>query len=155
VAREATRMTQLKRVALAAVAAGTAAIAATYVAAFVGDGSATWIPPVFVVGVATIMVGMMVLGAATARGIGKLAVPFAFTWFLMVGGIAAAHVLPSASRPYILGLPPAAALIIYGIGLLPIVVLPFAYALTFDSITLRREDIERVRAAGAAREKAP
>jgi hypothetical protein len=148
-------MTQLKRVALAAVAGGTAAIAATYVAAFVGDASARWIPPVFVVGVATIMVGMMVLGAATARGIGKLAVPFAFTWILMVGGIAAAHVLPSASRPYILGLPPAAALIIYGIGLLPIIVLPFAYALTFDSITLRPEDIERVRAAGAAREKAP
>ena len=148
-------MTPLKRSALAAVAGGTAAIGATYVAAFVADGSAAWIPPLFVVGVATVMVGMMVLGAATARGIGRLAVPFAFTWILMVGGVAAAHVLPSVSRPYILGLPPAAALIVYGIGLLPIVVLPFAYALTFDSITLRPEDIERVRAAGAAREQAP
>ncbi len=154
VAHDAPRVTPLKRGALVGVAAGTGAIGATYLAAFLGHGSAGWIPAVFVVGVATIMVSMMVLGAATGRGIGKLALPFAFTWLLLVGGIAAAHLLPSASRPYFLGLPPAAALILYGIGFLPILVLPFAYALTFDSITLRPEDIERVRAAGEARERA-
>ena len=143
-------MTRLKRAALAGVVAGTGAIAVTYIAAFLGAG-ARWAPAVFVVGVATFMVGMMVLGAATARGVGRLAIPFAFTWILLVGGLAAAHLVPAAERPYWLGLPPAAAIILYGIGFLPIFVLPFAYALTFDSITLRPEDIERVRAAGAAR----
>ena len=44
-----------------------------------------------------------------------------------------------------LGLPARAAIVIYGIGLLPIVVLPVAYALTFESQTLTAEDIERVR----------
>lgn len=135
--------------------AGTTAIAACYLAGLVGHGSAPWIPMVFVTGVATIMVSMMVLGAATRRGIGRLAVPFAFTWLILVGGIAAAQLLPADERPFFLGLPPAAALILYGIGFVPILVLPFAYALTFDSLTLRPEDIEQVRAAGAARNEAP
>lgn len=146
-------MTPLKRGALAGVVAGTSAVASTYVAAFLGHGSAGWIPPVFVIGVATIMVSMMVLGAATGRGIGRLAAPFAFTWLLLVGGIAIAQLVPATERPFIFGLPPAAAVILYGIGFVPILVLPFAYALTFDSLTLRPEDIERVRAAGAAREQ--
>ena len=37
---------------------------------------------------------------------------------------------------------------IYGIGLLPIVVLPVAYALTFETQILSAEDVERVRAMG-------
>ena len=39
-----------------------------------------------------------------------------------------------------------AAIVIYGIGLLPIIVLPVAYALTFEAMTLSAEDLERVRA---------
>jgi hypothetical protein len=44
-----------------------------------------------------------------------------------------------------MGLPARAAIVIYGIGLLPIVVLPIAYALTFDTQTLNQSDIDRVR----------
>jgi hypothetical protein len=146
-------MTPLKRGALAGVIGGTSAIAACYLAALAGHGSARWIPALFIIGVASIMVSMMILGAATRRGIGRLALPFAFTWLVLVGGIAAAQLLPAAERPFFLGLPPAAALILYGIGFVPILVLPFAYALTFESLTLRPEDIEQVRAAGAARER--
>jgi hypothetical protein len=36
--------------------------------------------------------------------------------------------------------------VIYGIGLLPIVVLPVVYALTFESQTLSADDVQRVRA---------
>jgi len=43
-------------------------------------------------------------------------------------------------------LPARAAIVIYGVGLLPIVVLPIAYALTFETQTLSAEDVERVRA---------
>jgi len=144
-------MTRLKNAALAAVVFGTAGISTTYLAAFFGDGPVRWAPPVFVVGVACIMVGMMVLGAATDRGVGRLAVPFAFVWVLLVGGFAWVFRAPQSGDLW-LGLPAAAAIIIYGIGFAPVLVLPLAYALTFDSITLRPEDIERVRAAGAARE---
>lgn len=148
-------MTPLKRAALAAVVLGTAAIGVVYVAAFIG-GNPPWAPAIFVLGIASIMVGMMVLGAASARGIGRLALPFAFVWLLLVGGFAAVYIAPAVETSGLwLGLPPAAAIIIYGIGLSPVLILPFAYALTFDSTTLRPEDLERVRAARAARERAP
>jgi hypothetical protein len=43
--------------------------------------------------------------------------------------------------------------VLYGIGLLPTLVLPVAYALTFADQTLRPEDLERVlETARAARE---
>ncbi|HZE09938.1 MAG TPA: hypothetical protein VE110_14405, partial [Gemmatimonadaceae bacterium] len=54
----------------------------------------------------------------------------------------------SAQSHLWLGLPIRAALVIYGIGLLPIVVLPVAYALTFESQTLTAQDVERVRELG-------
>jgi hypothetical protein len=147
-------LTRLKRAALGAVVLGTAAIGAVYLAAFVTPERLAWAPAVFVLGIASIMVGMMVLGAASARGIGRLALPFAFVWVLLVGGFAAVFMAPAADAEGLwLGLPPAAAIIVYGIGLLPVLVLPFAYALTFDSTTLRPEDLERVRAARAAMEQ--
>lgn len=144
-------MTRLKRAALAAVVLGTVAIGSTYVSAFLSAVPAGWAPPVFVLGIACIMVGVMVLGAATERGVGRLALPFAFVWLLLVGGFAAVYLAPAAAHSGLwLGLPPAAAIILYGIGFSPVLVLPLAYALTFDSITLRPEDIERVRRARAA-----
>jgi hypothetical protein len=39
-------------------------------------------------------------------------------------------------------------MVIYGIGLLPIIVLPVAYALTFEAQTLSADDVERVRELG-------
>jgi hypothetical protein len=146
-------MTRLKRAALAAVAAGTTMIGVTYVSAFFAATPAPWAPPLFVLGIACIMVGMMILGAASERGIGRLALPFAFVWLLLVGGFAMVYIAPAAETAGLwLGLPPAAAIIVYGIGFSPILVLPFAYAFTFDAITLRPEDIERVGQARAAME---
>ena len=55
-----------------------------------------------------------------------------------------------AGAPLYLGLPLRAAIVIYGIGLFPIVVLPIAYALTFGEQTLNAADLERVRQAGEA-----
>jgi hypothetical protein len=64
-------------------------------------------------------------------------------------GFGAALALPATEGPLStlwLGLPARAAIVIYGVGLLPIVVLPVAYALTFETQTLSAEDVERVRA---------
>ena len=90
----------------------------------------------------------MVLGAARGRrGIGALKIPFAFVVATLAIGFGAALALPatesSLSRLW-LGLPLRAAIVIYGVGLLPIVVLPVAYALTFETQTLTAEDVERV-----------
>jgi len=92
---------------------------------------------------------IMVLGAARGRsGVGPLKWPFAFVVMVLAIGFCAALALPatetSLSKLW-LGLPARAAIVIYGIGLLPIIVLPVAYALTFETQTLNAEDIERVR----------
>jgi hypothetical protein len=59
--------------------------------------------------------------------------------------------LPGSEGPLTrlwLGLPARAAVVIYGVGLLPIIVLPVAYAMTFETLTLSADDVERVRESG-------
>jgi hypothetical protein len=94
----------------------------------------------------------MILGAARGqKGIGPLKLPFLFVVAVLAIGFCAALALPATESPLAklwLGLPARAAVVIYGIGLLPIVVLPVAYALTFETQTLSAEDVERVRAMG-------
>ena len=79
---------------------------------------------------------------------GPLKIPFAFVILMLVIGFGAALALPAtegALSKLWLGLPARAAIVIYGVGLLPIFVLPIAYALTFETQTLSAEDLERVR----------
>jgi hypothetical protein len=94
----------------------------------------------------------MILGATRGQnGIGPLKLPFLFVVGVLAIGFCAALALPATESPLSklwLGLPARAAVVIYGIGLLPIVVLPVAYALTFETQTLSAEDVERVRAMG-------
>lgn len=98
----------------------------------------------------------MILGAVrTDRGIGALKLPFAFVTLMLVIGFGAALALPGADGPLSrlwLGLPARAAIVIYGVGLLPIIILPIAYAMTFEEMTLSAEDLERVRAVGRENE---
>jgi hypothetical protein len=54
-----------------------------------------------------------------------------------------------AGGPLLLGLPLRTAIVLYGVGVVPIAILPLAYALTFDSSTLSEADLVRVRAANA------
>ena len=79
---------------------------------------------------------------------GSLKIPFAFVILMLVIGFGAALALPATDGPLSklwLGLPARAAIVIYGVGLLPIFVLPIAYALTFETQTLSAEDLEKVR----------
>jgi hypothetical protein len=50
-----------------------------------------------------------------------------------------------------LGLPPRAAVVLYGIGLIPLLLIPLAYAFTFEEQTLSDGDLERVLAAARRR----
>jgi hypothetical protein len=94
----------------------------------------------------------MILGATRGgRGVGALKIPFAFVILMLVIGFGAALALPATEGPLSrlwLGLPARAAIVIYGVGLLPIFVLPIAYAVTFETQTLTAEDVESVRKLG-------
>jgi hypothetical protein len=139
----------MKAVALVAVFLGAVAIGAVYVVTlFVGEAPA-WGGAVFAVAIATVLVAFMLLGVARAgTAIGRLWLAFAYVFLVLAGGFLFALTLPAdaAGARLILGLPPRAAIIMYGIGLFPAFVIPLAYALTFDRLTLSEADLQRVRA---------
>ena len=139
-----------RRLALGALFAAIAAIAAGYATAFSSAGAPSWAPWLLALGIPVALGAIMILGALRGtRGIGALKFPFAFVIVVLVVGFGAAIALPSTdgalSRLW-LGLPARAAIVIYGVGLLPIFILPLAYAMTFEQMTLSAEDLERVRA---------
>jgi hypothetical protein len=141
-----------RRAALAALFIGIAAIAGGYLAAFSRGGAPAWAPWLLAVGIPVSIGGIMILGAARGqRGVGPLRLSFAFVIAVLVIGFGAALALPATEGPLStlwLGLPARAAIVIYGVGLLPIFVLPVAYALTFETQTLNAEDVEKVRELG-------
>lgn len=138
---------------MAALFLGVLAIAAGYAAAFSSTGTPTWAAWVLALGIPLSVGAIMILGAARGdRGIGTLKIPFLFVIAILAAGFCAALALPATESPTSrlwLGLPARAAVIIYVVGLLPIVVLPVAYAVTFKTQTLTAEDVARVRALGA------
>lgn len=144
-----------RRTALLALLLGTLAIAAAYASAFLPGPAPAWSAWAMGMGTAVVMVASMALGAIRSRGLGRLKLPFAFVFLILAGGFAAALALPAEAPgdPLFLGLPARAAIVLIGIGLVPLLVLPVAYALTFDEMTLGEDDLARVRAA--ARELAP
>lgn len=144
-----------RRAARITLVVATFAIAGGYAAAFAPGGAPIWAPWLLAIGIPLALGGIMALGAARGTaGIGKLKFPFLFVFVVLTAGFCLALGLPaneSANSTLWLGLPARAAIVIYGIGLLPIVVLPVAYALTFDTQTLSQADIDRVRELATAR----
>jgi hypothetical protein len=145
-----------RRWALGALFVAIAAIAGGYAGAFSGTGTPSWAPWLLALGIPAALGAIMILGAVRgARGIGALKFPFAFVILVLAVGFGAALLLPASdgalSRLW-LGLPARAAIVIYGVGLLPIIILPVAYAMTFEEMTLSAEDLERVRAMARASE---
>lgn len=147
--RDAEASDVTRKAALLALFASVVAIAMAYIAAFTAGGTPVWAPWLLALGIPVALGAIMILGAARGRrGIGSLKIPFAFVVATLAIGFGAALALPATEGPLSrlwLGLPARAAIVIYGVGLLPIIVLPIAYALTFESQTLSAEDVERVR----------
>ncbi len=141
-----------RRAALVALFISIATIAVGYAAAFTRSGTPTWAPWLLALAIPVALGAIMILGAARGRsGIGPLKIPFVFVVLVLIIGFGAPLLLPATEGPLSklwLGLPARAAIVIYGVGLLPIIVLPVAYALTFETQTLSAEDVERVRALG-------
>ena len=144
------------RAAVAGLVVATLAIGVAYGSALAMAAVPAWAPWLMATGVPLALVSVMTLGAARrGRVPGVLLACFALVGVMLVAGFALALTLPGTAgttgEPLLLGLPRRAAIIVYGIGLLPVLVLPVAYAMTFEAQTLRDEDLERVRAAAAAR----
>jgi hypothetical protein len=126
--------------------------AVAYLSAFAARDTPRWALWVFVVSTVSLLTSIIVLGARRSdRKLGILAIPVGLVALILFGGFSAALLAApvTADSPLFLGLPAGAAIVVYGIGLLPLVILPVAYALTFSALTLTDADLERVRAAGA------
>jgi hypothetical protein len=134
------------------------AIATGYASAFKTGGAPGWAPWMLAIGIPAALGSIMVLGATRgSKGIGSLKLPFLFVFVVLASGFCLALGLPiteAKGATLLLGLPIRAAIVIYGIGLLPIVVLPVAYAITFDTQTLSESDIARVKELAAVRRAA-
>ncbi len=144
------------RLALGALVAGLLAIAAAYVGALLPGATPAWAPWGMAIGTSVVHIALMLLGLARAgRPLGGLWAVLGFTLVVCLGAFGAALWRPaeSAGAPLVAGLPLRAAVVLYGIGLLPLFVLPLAYALTFDRVTLPAAELEAVRRA--ARDGAP
>lgn len=130
-----------------------AAIAVGYAAAFKPGGAPDWAPWMLALGMPAALGAIMALGATRGdKGIGSLKLPFLFVFLTLASGFCLALGLPpneATGAHLLLGLPLRAAIVIYGIGLLPIVVLPVAYAITFHTQTLTEADVDRVREVAA------
>lgn len=142
----------IKRNALGAVFLSVVTIGVAYASAFVPGGAPRWAAWAMAIGIAVLMVATMVLGAVRNDRLGRLTLPFAFVFLVLAVGFGVVLALPPADPADLdlwLGLPPRAAVVLYGVGLLPLFAVPVAYALTFDDMTLSDGDLARVREAAA------
>ncbi|MGI9044422.1 MAG: hypothetical protein ACR2GK_09920 [Gemmatimonadaceae bacterium] len=143
-----------KRLAVSGLVIATTAIVAAYALVFIQGAATNAGAMLMVFGIATMAVSLMTLGAVrTGENLGVLAFAFVFVFAVLMIGFALALLLPAgdnAATRLFFGLPPRAAIVVYGIGLLPVFVLPLIYAATFEERTLSEADLERIKAAAAA-----
>lgn len=143
----------VKRLALLLLVAASISIVAAYGSAFFPGGAGRGSTLLMAFGIASMAVSLMTLGAVRdGERLGVLGFAFAFVFIVLMAGFSAALFLPDTDTALTrlwLGLPPRAAILIYGIGFLPVLVLPFVYARTFESRTLRPEDLEAIKKIAA------
>jgi hypothetical protein len=142
-----------KSIAVGTFFASTVGVACVYASAFLPGGAPPAAVPLLIVSIATMMVSTMIIGVSRGGSIGRLALPFAFAWLVMVVGFLAVFLMPAetaAAPALFLGLPRRAAIVLYGVGLLPLFAMPFAYALTFEDATLSEADLDRLRSEATA-----
>ena len=139
----------MRRFALAVIFLSMVTLAGGYASAFLPGGPPRYIPWLFALATACSMIAVMMLGAAR-KGVklGILNVVFAFCFLCVAGGFVLALLAPpvTANSRLWLGLPQGAAVILFIVGLLPMLVLPLAYALTFERVTLNTNELDALRA---------
>ena len=137
----------IKRAALQFAFASTVAIGLAYASAFLPGDPPVWAGWLMAIAIPGLLAALMIMGAERGGRIGKLGLPIAAVFVIVAGGFALALALPAetAQTRLLLGLPVRAAVIMYGVGLLPLFILPLTYALTFEQHTLSEDDLNRLR----------
>jgi hypothetical protein len=146
-------MTTPARVALIGVCAGSLLVAVAFASAWTPGGAPVWGTWVMVLGSAKLLGAATMLGALNSGVRWSLALMAAVFLSLVIAiGFGAPLLLPveTASSPLFLGLPLRAAIEIYGVGLVPIVVLPLLFAMEFKRDGLDEAGLTALRARCAA-----
>jgi hypothetical protein len=142
----------MKRTLIRLLVASCILVALSYAAVFAGARNG-WAPWALAVGANGVIMSLMAIGAVRRDTLPRSLVwTFIGLFVFCAGCFVVALGLPAAegaNGPLLLGLPLRTAIVLYGIGVVPIFVLPLAYALTFESSTLSEGDLDRVRAAYA------
>jgi hypothetical protein len=144
----------LLRTPITLLVAGLLAVAFAYASVLLDLGSRSAAPWSLALGAVAVLTAMLQLGARRRRRIPRiLGVTAAFVSVALAGGFAYALAAPAPSSdgPLLLGLPRVTAVLLLLAGLIPLVCLPAAYALAFDTEVLSDTDLSRVRDAAAAR----
>jgi hypothetical protein len=143
------------RLALAALVVSCTAIGGAYLLAFLPGGAPPWAAWGLALGSAGVLASMMALGAARNGRLRPVPLAASLLTFLVVAGsFGAALLLPGdegPEAPLLFGLPRRAAIVLYGVGLVPLLFLPWMYAASFDADTLSEADLDRVRRSGQER----
>ena len=128
---------------------GTLLVAVAYASAWTPGGAPVWGVWSMIVGSAAVMAAATAMGALNSGVRRPLAIAAALFLFAVIAvGFGAPLVLAAetASSPLVLGLPLRAAIEIYGVGLLPMVVLPLLFAVEFKSDGLDEAALAELRA---------
>jgi hypothetical protein len=145
----------ITRLALLFLVLSCTAIAGAYLLAFLPGGA----PPLaswgLALGSAGALSSMMALGATRGGKLRPIALVACVLTFLVVGGAFSLALLLPANEGkdavIVLGFPLRTAIVLYGVGIVPILFLPAMYAASFDADTLSDDDLARVRRAGQER----
>ena len=124
----------MRRMALAVIFGSIVVIGVGYASAFLPGGPPQPLVLGFAVAISALISSLMALGALRRGKLPRvLALIFGATFLTLTAGfyLALSERAPAGDQLW-LGLPRGAAIILYIIGLLPLLVLPIAYALTFD-----------------------
>ena len=141
----------MKRLLIRLLAASCGLVAVAYAAMFASASQTSWAPVVLAIGANGVIMTLMAIGAVRHDTMPRSLVwTFIGLFVLCAGAFVVALLMPvqeGTGGVLLLGLPLRTAIVLYGVGIVPIAILPLAYALTFESSTLSEGDLERVRAA--------
>ena len=142
---------------LIGVLVGILLIAAAYASAWSPGGAPVWGVWSMIIGSATVIAAATAVGALNSGVRRPLAIVTSlFLFGVIAAGFGAPLWLPieTAASPLVLGLPLRAAIEIYGVGLVPIVVLPLLFAFEFRSDGLDEASLAALRVKCAAAQSA-
>ena len=128
-------------------------VGAGYAGSFGPGGPPAWAPWCLSTGTCGTLMSLMALGAVRRGRIAPvLRWVFAGMFLFCAGCFAVALALPAnegAGGTLLFGFPLRSTIVLLGIAVVPILIFPFAWALTFDSSMLSEEDLLRLREAQA------